>query len=85
MSLTQSVTIPLEGEQAVVFQEIEAEEKRLAARRDAMVAIILAGYGLLAAANQTPGVNVNVAAGEIVVTVPQRVPSDGPALVQESA
>lgn len=73
--LTESVTIPLEGEQAALFQGIEEEERKatahLVAKRNAMVSVILAGKGLLRAVQETPGVQLTVTPdGGLVVTVP---------------
>jgi len=78
MPLTESVTIPLEGEQAGVFQEIDQREESIRARlkpieadRNAMVSVILAGKGLLKAVQETPGASVNVTPERgIVITVP---------------
>lgn len=92
--LTESVTIPLEGEQALVFQGLDAEEQKvidalapIRAKREAMVSVILAGRDLLRAVQSTPGVALTVTPeGGIVVNVPPLRASDAPPLMQlESA
>lgn len=76
--LTESLTIPLEGEQALLFQGLDQEEERIRAqltpiieKRNAMVSVLLAGKGLLQAVQETPNVRLSVTpAGGLVVTVP---------------
>lgn len=68
MPITDVTVIALEGEQALVFQNLDRLEadavqqaaKPFRAQRDAMVTAILAGKGLLAAYEQSPGCQVAV-------------------------
>lgn len=76
--LTESVTIPLEGEQAALFRGIEAEEEVIKAKRNAMVTAIIAGKGLLGDVERTPVKSISVTStGGIVITVPPSEKSDG--------
>lgn len=76
MSITETTSVPLEGEQGQVFAELDAEEQQatqgIKARRNAAVQAVLAGKGLLS--QITPGTNINVDArsGVITLTPPQK-------------
>lgn len=86
MPLTESVTIPLDGELPALLRNLEQREaevrKHLApiiAERNAFTSAILAGKGLLVAVNETPGVKLDITSGGgLIITVPTKPSSEDP-------
>lgn len=78
MPLTESQTILLDGELPALLRNLEQREaavrkqlEPITAERNAIVSAILAGKGLLVAANETPGVKLNITPEHgLIVTVP---------------